>query len=182
MAAASSLSAVSRAAVDRHGQGRCALGQPISFADIDGDEVKHVATIIETFTADASTQAINVVLEAGRNGGIAGLILTSPEPRGLGDRAEPLGTLNVFDIFGFFAATGAADLGAADITGDGLLNIFDIFGFFELFGAGCGTGCGCGAPGATSSVAPRLASERTLRKAATPGGCCESLDNHTMSP
>lgn len=49
--------------------------------DLDGDAAAHVTTIIGVFTADATSQAVNVVLAADRNSGISGLILTTvPEP------------------------------------------------------------------------------------------------------
>lgn len=49
--------------------------------DLDGDSVLHVTTVVGVFTADSTSQVVNVVLAADRNSGISGLILTTvPEP------------------------------------------------------------------------------------------------------
>ncbi len=50
--------------------------------DLDNDSVAHVTSVIGTFTADSSSQPINVVLAVERNSGISGLVLTTavPEP------------------------------------------------------------------------------------------------------
>jgi hypothetical protein len=51
------------------------------FADLDNDTNSHVTSVLGTFTADATSQAINAVLEDNRNSGISGLIVTQvPEP------------------------------------------------------------------------------------------------------
>lgn len=51
------------------------------FADLDSDTNSHVTSVLGTFTADSTSQAINAVLEDNRNSGISGLILTQvPEP------------------------------------------------------------------------------------------------------
>ncbi|MCA9303628.1 MAG: hypothetical protein KC996_05870 [Phycisphaerales bacterium] len=52
------------------------------------------------------------------------------------DIAEPFGTLDVFDVFGFLDLFNAGDLGA-DWTDDGVLDVFDVFGFLDSFNAGC---------------------------------------------
>ena len=71
---------ISTAAVD-DGLGNTAadLG---GFLDLDQDGIFHVTTVIGDFVADASSQAINVLLADGRNTGISGLVLTTniPEP------------------------------------------------------------------------------------------------------
>ena len=47
-----------------------------SFLDIDGDGSGHVTTVLGTFTADATSQQIDYVLQRGRNVGVSAIILT----------------------------------------------------------------------------------------------------------
>ena len=112
-----------------------------AFVDIDNDGVSHVATITGTFTASASTQAINVVLEDGRNGGIAAIILTevttTTGPCNSADLAAPFGTLNFADVQSFLGSFGAG-LPAADLAApQGTFNFADVQSFLGLFGSGC---------------------------------------------
>ncbi len=52
------------------------------------------------------------------------------------DLAEPLGTLNFFDVSAFLNAFNTGDAGA-DLNGDGNLDFFDVSGFLSAFNAGC---------------------------------------------
>ncbi len=54
------------------------------FADLDGDTILHVTSVLGTFTADGTSQPINAVLQAQRNGGVSAIIVTAiPEPASL---------------------------------------------------------------------------------------------------
>jgi beta-glucanase (GH16 family) len=52
------------------------------------------------------------------------------------DLAEPLGQLDVFDVFAYLDLFSAGDLDA-DITGNGTLDVFDVFAYLDVFAAGC---------------------------------------------
>ena len=69
------------AAIVNDGEGN-SVGDLHGFLDLDNDLAPHVTSVIGTFTADNTSQAINVVLDLERNTGISGLILTTniPEP------------------------------------------------------------------------------------------------------
>lgn len=57
-----------------------------AYQDVDGDGQFHVTSVLGTFTADGTSQALNVVLTNGRNPGISALLLTTavPEPTTIG--------------------------------------------------------------------------------------------------
>lgn len=49
--------------------------------DLDNDGIGHVTSLIGTFTADSTSQPINLTMTRGRNGGISGLVVSViPEP------------------------------------------------------------------------------------------------------
>tara|TARA_R110002072_G_scaffold42064_9_gene117762 strand:- start:41098 stop:43323 length:2226 start_codon:yes stop_codon:yes gene_type:complete len=52
------------------------------------------------------------------------------------DLAEPMGTLDFFDVSAFLDLFGAGDP-IADLTQDGQFDFFDVSAFLDLFGAGC---------------------------------------------
>lgn len=53
------------------------------------------------------------------------------------DLAEPIGTLNFFDVSAFLALYNAGDAGADVAEPFGVLNFFDIAGYISLYSAGC---------------------------------------------
>ena len=53
------------------------------------------------------------------------------------DLAEPLGTLNFFDIAAFVDLYNASDAGADLAEPFGTLNFFDIAAYIDLYNAGC---------------------------------------------
>jgi len=52
------------------------------------------------------------------------------------DLAEPIGVLDVFDVFDYLEAFNAGD-GSADLNNDGVHDIFDVFAYLDAFNAGC---------------------------------------------
>ncbi len=65
-------------------------------------------------------------------------INTSPLVLGCGqaDLADPIGTLDILDVFAFLDAYNTSD-SAADFTGDGIIDIADVFAFLTSYNAGC---------------------------------------------
>lgn len=116
------------------GEGNSVTGLS-GFADLDSDLNSHVTTVIGTFTADATSQAVNAVLEDKRNGGISGIILTAINPLPGDANLDGQVSLADLDILGqnFGSAGGWTD---GDFNSDGQVTLSDLDILGQNFGAG----------------------------------------------
>ncbi len=103
-----------------------------AYMDLDGDGARHVTSIIGTFTADASgMQAVNVVLQQGRNHGISAVIVTTDVIEG--DVNED-GTVD-FDDLGLLLGSYDGPDALADFDADGTVDFDDLGTLLGAYGA-----------------------------------------------
>ena len=106
-----------------------------SYLDLDEDGLGHVTTVLGTFTADATTQQIDFLLQRGRNAGISAVILLE-QGDGLPGDINGDGSVDLLDldILGANFNASPASLGQGDLNGDNVVDLLDL----DILGANFG--------------------------------------------